>query len=153
MKKIDFKNGTLIKKAKVEINGTIYDVEPAQYEGTTPLSAENMNAIQNNVEEELEQIKQDTGETILYENANGNSGNITLTESAKNFKAIEIYYRWNNYHLGCVKIQNPINGTTIELNRIGSTATYYKHYTINEETLTSDGLHPELKVDRVIGYQ
>lgn len=56
MKKIKFENGTLVSNAKVEIGGTIYDVTPEQYEGTTPLSASNMNAIQNNAEEAIDEV-------------------------------------------------------------------------------------------------
>lgn len=56
MKKIKFENGTLISNAKVEVGGTIYDVTPEQYEGTTPLSALNMNLIQDNAEEAINGI-------------------------------------------------------------------------------------------------
>jgi Zn-dependent M16 (insulinase) family peptidase len=41
-----FSNGILLQKAQVEIDGTTYDVEPAQYDGTTPLSANNLNLLQ-----------------------------------------------------------------------------------------------------------
>ena len=56
MKKIKFEDGTLVSNAKVEIGGTIYDVTPEQYEGTTPLSASNMNAIQDNAEEAIKEV-------------------------------------------------------------------------------------------------
>lgn len=46
---IVFSNGTLVSNAKVNVGGTIYDVEPAQYEGSTPLSASNMNQLQTNL--------------------------------------------------------------------------------------------------------
>ena len=46
---IVFSNGTLVSNAKVNVEGTIYDVEPAQYEGTTPLSASNLNQLQTNL--------------------------------------------------------------------------------------------------------
>ena len=46
---IIFQNGTLIQKATVEIDGNIYEVEPAQYDGTTPLSANNLNLLQTNL--------------------------------------------------------------------------------------------------------
>lgn len=47
MAKFNWQNGTLVSKAKVEIGGQIYDVEPEQYSGQTPLSAENLNAMQD----------------------------------------------------------------------------------------------------------
>ena len=57
---IVFQNGTLVSNAKVEIGGTIYDVTPAEYEGTTPLSANNLNQLQTNiydyVDDEIEGI-------------------------------------------------------------------------------------------------
>ena len=53
MKKTNFKNGTLVSKAKVTINGTIYEVEPEEYEGETPLSAEVLNEMQDNIEESI----------------------------------------------------------------------------------------------------
>ena len=43
---INFQNGTLVIKAKVTINGVVYDVEPEVYEGQTPLSAEILNEMQ-----------------------------------------------------------------------------------------------------------
>lgn len=46
---ITFQNGTLVSNAKVEVGGTVYDVTPAQYEGTTPLSANNLNQLQTNL--------------------------------------------------------------------------------------------------------
>lgn len=46
---IVFSNGTLVSNAKVNVGGTIYDVEPAQYEGSTPLSASNLNQLQTNL--------------------------------------------------------------------------------------------------------
>lgn len=47
MAKFEWQNGTLVSKAKVEIDGKIYEVEPEQYSGQTPLSAENLNQMQD----------------------------------------------------------------------------------------------------------
>lgn len=53
MKKKVFQNGTLKSKAYF-MNGNIkQEVEEAVYEGTTPLSAENLNGMQDNIEEEI----------------------------------------------------------------------------------------------------
>lgn len=54
MAKFEWQNGTLVSKAKVEINGEIYEVEPEQYSGTTPLTAENMNAMQDGIYEDID---------------------------------------------------------------------------------------------------
>ena len=54
MGKFKWENGTLVSKAKVEIGGQIYDVEPEQYSGTTPLSAENLNQMQDGIYEDID---------------------------------------------------------------------------------------------------
>lgn len=53
MKKKVFQNGTLKSKAYFMDGETKQEVEEAVYEGTTPLSAENLNGMQNNIEEEI----------------------------------------------------------------------------------------------------
>lgn len=57
---VTFSNGTLVQKAQVEIDGNIYEVEPAQYDGTTPLSASNLNLLQTRlydyIDEQSEKI-------------------------------------------------------------------------------------------------
>ena len=52
-----FQNGTLVQKATVEIDGNVYEVEPAQYEGTTPLSAYNLNRLQDNLYDYVDEKK------------------------------------------------------------------------------------------------
>lgn len=56
MAKFTWQNGTLVSKAKVEINGTIYEVEPEEYSGATPLSAGNLNAMQDGIYEDINSI-------------------------------------------------------------------------------------------------
>lgn len=53
MKKKVFQNGTLKSKAYFMDGETKQEVEEAVYEGTTPLSAENLNDMQDNIEEEI----------------------------------------------------------------------------------------------------
>lgn len=50
LKRIGWENGTLVSKAKANIDGTIYEVEPAQYSGKTPMSAENFKKMEDNAE-------------------------------------------------------------------------------------------------------
>lgn len=54
MEKIPFEDGTKIKDAVVEINEQEYTVTPAQYAGTTPLTAANLNLMQDNIEEAID---------------------------------------------------------------------------------------------------
>lgn len=63
MNKINFQNGTLVSKAKVTIGGTVYEVEPAEYEGTTPLNAENLNQIQTNAENSINTVQSNLNTT------------------------------------------------------------------------------------------
>lgn len=56
MKKIGWENGTLVSKGKVSMGGNIYEVEPEQYEGNTPLSAENLKKMENNIEEAIAEV-------------------------------------------------------------------------------------------------
>ena len=53
MKKKLFENGTLKSKAYFMNNGVKQEVEEAVWEGTTPLSAENLNSMQDIIEEEI----------------------------------------------------------------------------------------------------
>lgn len=114
MNKINFQNGTLVSKAKVTINGTVYEVEPAEYEGTTPLNAENLNQIQTNVENAIPPVVDNltstsatdalsanqgkvlnekmTG-TILYSDSTGTKGDVTLSESVSNYNYLKIFYK------------------------------------------------------------
>lgn len=63
MNKINFQNGILVAKAKVTINGIVYEVEPAEYEGTTPLNAENLNQIQTNAENAINTVQSNLNTT------------------------------------------------------------------------------------------
>ena len=54
MAKFNWQNGTLVTPARVEINGEVHDVTPAQYSGQTPLSAENLIAMQDGIYEDID---------------------------------------------------------------------------------------------------
>lgn len=57
MDKIPFVDGTKISNAKVTINEQEYEVTPAQYSGTTPVSAFNLNKMQDNIEDEFNKFQ------------------------------------------------------------------------------------------------
>ena len=61
MAKFVWQDGTLVSKAKVEINGTIYEVDPEEYSGTTPLSATNLNAMVDQTYADLKKYIDDKG--------------------------------------------------------------------------------------------
>ena len=68
MKRIGWENGTLVSKAKVNIGGSIYDVEPERYEGNTPLSAENLKRMEDNMEEAIEEVENKNKRHIITAN-------------------------------------------------------------------------------------
>lgn len=57
MQKINFEDGQLVKKGYVEINGTQYPTEEAEYNGTTPLSSYVLNKMQDNIEEAINNVQ------------------------------------------------------------------------------------------------
>jgi hypothetical protein len=57
MGKFEWKNGSKVEPAKVEINGVVYEVTDAQYEGETPLSASNLNAMQDGIYEDITNLE------------------------------------------------------------------------------------------------
>lgn len=63
MDKINFQNGTLVSKAKVTVGGTVYEVEPEEYEGETPLSAEILNEMQDNIENAINTVQSNLNTT------------------------------------------------------------------------------------------
>ena len=53
MNKIPFEDGTKTQEAYVAIDGENYQVTPATWTGTTPLKAQNLNKMQDNIEEAI----------------------------------------------------------------------------------------------------
>lgn len=53
MKKIPFEDGTKTQEAYVTIDGQNHQVTPAVWTGTTPLKAQNLNKMQDNIEEAI----------------------------------------------------------------------------------------------------
>lgn len=59
LKRIGWEDGTLVSKAKVEISGQIYEVEPEQYTGTTPLSAAKLKEMEDNTENAINEATEE----------------------------------------------------------------------------------------------
>lgn len=135
MNKINFQNGTLVSKAKVTINGTVYEVEPAEYEGTTPLNAENLNQMQTNMENAIPEVidnLESTSETdalsakqgkilkeliegtVLYENEQGTNSNFVLSDNSFNYNRIKVFGFFRSSNLQRKFIQElPIENNSI----------------------------------------
>lgn len=108
-------------------------------------------AFANEMPTKLSQLTNDSGfissippsylkETVLYNNATGSNGDISLNDSVANYKYIEIYYMDNNgQDGGYVKLYN-INGKKFDINLIeaGSSSTFIRRtgYTANGNVLT-----------------
>lgn len=57
MNKIPFQNGTMVNAGYVEIDGQRYPTVEPEYSGTTPLSAQNLNTLQDNVEDAIDNLQ------------------------------------------------------------------------------------------------
>lgn len=66
MNKINFQNGTLISPAKVEVDGVVYEVIPAQIDGTTPINASNLNQLQTNIENAINGVIENVNALRAY---------------------------------------------------------------------------------------
>ena len=71
MKKIPFVDGTKIQEAYVSIDNQNYQVTPAVWQGKVPLSSQNLNQMQDNIEEAINiQRASVTLESIVNANTN-----------------------------------------------------------------------------------
>lgn len=91
--------------------------------------------------DELEELKP----TILYNNSNGSTGNITLNESINNFSAFCIFFTKSgrSYSTGkCLRLTETTNVATITYSEnVYESGIYYlkisnEHLTINDMTIT-----------------
>lgn len=98
MKKKVFQNGTLKSKAYF-MNGNVkQEVEEAVYEGTTPLSAENINEMQDNIEEEINSHIEHRYMLVLTANVakRWNNNNTVLLQSRNTLFGCVLYGRTVN---------------------------------------------------------
>lgn len=91
MKKKVFQNGTLKSKAYFMNGETKQEIEEAVWEGTTPLSAENINEMQDNIEEEINSHIEHKYFLILTANV-AKGGTIT----------VPAYYKVRIQYAGCL---------------------------------------------------
>lgn len=86
MIKTNWQKGTLVEPARVLSDGTI---KPAKYEGATPLSPEMLNQMENNIEMELESIKEKVNKTW------------TLIDTVKGANAISLPENFSELYIKC----------------------------------------------------
>lgn len=89
MKKIGWENGTLVEPAKVLSDGT---VQPAQYEGKTPLNASNLTQMENNTEEF---VVGNIGDLTTLETTNKDNVVSSINE-LNNVKSLRLKKLWEN---------------------------------------------------------
>lgn len=58
--RVGWEDGTLVSPAKVNVGGTVYEVEPEVVTGTTPTSAENFKKMENNTETAINEVDEKT---------------------------------------------------------------------------------------------
>lgn len=91
MNKIPFEDGTKTQEAYVTINEQNYPVTPAVWTGTTPLKAQNLNKMQDNIEEaiNIQQANVTLNSTV---NANTNYALPTGMYYEVGNDSLEVYY-------------------------------------------------------------
>lgn len=104
MAKFTWQDGTLVSKAKVEIEGIIYEVDPEEYSGATPLSASNLNAMQDGIYEDIDEVSSIVDELIGI-------NIIPDTEIKLNYK-----FNGNDVYFKRVSISSFPNATTKSVN-------------------------------------
>lgn len=157
----------------------------------TPINGTNLNLLQNNVEDDIgllsnlnttdksnlvnaiNEANNKTISTILYENENGATGNITLTRNVSNYNSLEIIYGCDGYYF-YTKIYLPTNKNIGLLacycadNTPERVYMYTSNYTINNSsvkfnyasnkyltesnTVSSFGTNSYVRIYKVIGY-
>lgn len=79
MNKITFQDGTKVSDAIVTIDNIDYPVTPATYSGTTPLTASNLNLMQDNIEEVFDDITITEDNENLLDGTKITGGTVSLT--------------------------------------------------------------------------
>lgn len=91
MDKIPFEDGTKTQEAYVTVNEQNYEVTPAVWNGTVPLSAQNLNKMQDNIEEAINiQRASVTLESTVNANTNYTLPTNMYYEVGNN--SLEVYY-------------------------------------------------------------
>lgn len=107
MNKIPFQDGTKTQEAYVTVNGQNYLVTPAVWSGDTPLSAFNLNKLQDNVEEAINIQRA----TVTLENTVNANTNYTLPTG--------IYYKVGNDSLEVYYCDTKLK-KNVDYNEIGN---------------------------------
>lgn len=131
MNKINWQNGTLVSPAKVEIGGVIYEVTPEQYSGNTPLSAENLNQMQDNIEIAIPEVVDNLISTDTSKALSANQGK-ELKGQIDDIGA----YSTSEIIIGTY-MDKPLYRKVVNIGSLpNNTAQTYNHYISNMDMLT-----------------
>ena len=163
LKRIGWKNGNLVSKATVTIGENIYEVEPEQYSGETPLSAENLKKMEDNTEEAMNGLENSINDVdykitpiVLFEGST--NGDITLRDDISNYRIIKIYYKDNDGASYCRTIGNHSKENTLKiaLDAYYNGGVYFnlklRMYAITGKTMTGTGQINYEFSDKSISY-
>ena len=132
MNKINWENGTLVSKAKVNVGGTVYDVESAVYSGSTPISAENLNQMETNIENAIHNLKP----VELFYDSTASYLSATLNDDITNYDIITVIGQSSEGFQCSTTIYKPYAGAKIGLfaPQITSNQTIYNKQAVYEFT-------------------
>lgn len=108
-------------------------------------------------------------EKVLYENASGSTGTISLTTPAENYKYIEIFARYGTAYYTSVKIANPngkyfnivagmmnqtvsfgyVTATNYSISGATITPVYYGEWNLYNGTFSGDN---KISITKIVGY-
>ena len=164
LKRIGWKNGNLVSKATVTIGENIYEVDPEQYSGETPLSAENLKKMEDNTEESLNVLEKSANDinnlitpVVLYEGST--TGDITLKDDISNYRTLKIYYQDNDGASYCREIGNHSKSNTLKVALDGyyNGSQYFnlklRMYSIAGKAMTGAGMADYEFGDKTITYK
>ena len=135
LNKFTWENGTQVEPAKVEVGGVIYTVTDAQYEGETPLTASNLNNMQDILNANIEQYAIDFN---TYSTSTEKKVGIWIDGKPIYRKTIDMgsmpnaTYKYVNHNISNIDeivniygiMRNPSNHTTTPLNMHGVSGIY-----------------------------
>ena len=117
MDRIPFQDGTKISSAKVTIDGVDYPVTPARYTGATPLSSVVMNAMQDNIEDAIDQNAINIGGEEYDETATYEEGDIVKYEGQLYIciEAIDTPEEWDSTKWDATDVLSSAGGNEVTI--------------------------------------
>ena len=88
---VNFEDGILVTGAYVEINGVQYPVHMPEYSGNTPVTSENLNKLQNDLQEDINDINNVLNKcTQIFNGRVYTGGSTEVSEAITNFRMLYV---------------------------------------------------------------